>query len=98
MFLSKCLVSGLPNIKNYLLKQLDKFLSITEFNNPVIDYRDLIGEFASASAAAAVLALNLLKQNTIPAALCNNKICKIDNKGILIMGFGNYITAVEVLP
>ena len=42
--------------------QLQAFLSLTEFKNPVIDYRKIVGEFASASAVAAVIAARLLAE------------------------------------
>jgi 3-oxoacyl-(acyl-carrier-protein) synthase len=78
--------------------QLNKFLSLTEYPHPVIDYRRLVGEFASASAVAAILAASFVKAGEIPGTLCHQGPVPLRGKGVLVMGFGNYITAVEIRP
>jgi len=78
--------------------QLQTLLTITGFNQPVIDYRKITGEFASASAVAAVLAVKFLQKGQIPEPLCENKPVELGAKGALIIGTGDFITAMEVMP
>ena len=78
--------------------QLQAFLSLAKWNLPVIDYRKQIGEFASASAVAAVLAADFVRTGEIPAALCQGKTFALKGKGILILGLGKFITAIGITP
>jgi 3-oxoacyl-(acyl-carrier-protein) synthase len=78
--------------------QLQKLIALTGFNHPVIDYRKFTGEFAAASAVAAVMAVKLLQQGRIPEPLCAGKPAALGTKGALIIGTGDYITAMEVMP
>ena len=78
--------------------QLQTLLGLSGYPHPVIDYRMLTGEFASASAVAAVMAVALLQEGKIPAALCQGKQVDLGTKGALIIGTGDFITAVEVMP
>ncbi len=77
--------------------QLDEFLSLTGFSNPVIDYRKITGEFASASAVATVLALQFIESGNIPKSICGNNDITLNDKGILILGLGDFVTAIEAL-
>jgi len=78
--------------------QLQTLLSITGYNHPVIDYRKITGEFASASAVAAVMAIKFLQKASIPKSLCRDKQVDLSKKGALIIGTGDYVTAMEVMP
>jgi len=78
-------------------KQLRTFLSLSGFKDPLIDYRKLIGEFASASAVAAVIATKFIEDRKIPPRFCNNRSFRLDGKGALVLGLGKFITALEVL-
>jgi 3-oxoacyl-(acyl-carrier-protein) synthase len=78
--------------------QLNEFLSLTGYPHPVIDYRRFVGEFASASAVAAVLAVSCVKAGEIPGNVWHQGPVPLRGKGVLVMGFGNYITAVEIRP
>jgi len=78
-------------------EQLSKFVAGSGFEGPVIDYRRLTGEFASASAVAAVLAVCFAREGKIPEALCGRKSPHLNGKGILIIGLGKFVTAVEVI-
>ena len=78
--------------------QLQTLLAHTGFNHPVIDYRKLIGEFASASAVATVMAVKFLQEGQIPEPLCEDKHVELGEKGALIIGTGDFITAMEVMP
>ena len=77
-------------------KQLDQFLSVSRFEAPVIDYRMFTGEFAAASAVATVLALNYVRTGEIPGGLCEGGSFGLNGKGILIIGLGEFITAIGV--
>ncbi|MBW1797266.1 MAG: beta-ketoacyl-[acyl-carrier-protein] synthase family protein [Deltaproteobacteria bacterium] len=78
-------------------KQLNQFLSGSGLKAPVIDYRKFTGQFASASAVAAVLAIRLAQGREIPKEFCGKESVDIHGKGVLIIGLGNFVTAVEVL-
>jgi len=78
--------------------QLQTLLVLTAFNQPVIDYRKLTGEFASASAVAAVMAVKFLQEGYIPAPPGADKAGGLGAKGALIIGTGDFITAIEVMP
>jgi 3-oxoacyl-[acyl-carrier-protein] synthase-1/3-oxoacyl-[acyl-carrier-protein] synthase II len=78
--------------------QLQTLLALSGFNHPVIDYRKLTGEFASASAVAAVMAVKFLQEGQIPEPLCEDKPGELGPKGALIIGTGDFITAMEVMP
>jgi 3-oxoacyl-[acyl-carrier-protein] synthase-1/3-oxoacyl-[acyl-carrier-protein] synthase II len=77
-------------------KQVREFLKQTRFDKPVIDYRKYIGEYASASAAATVLGIKLLQLNQIPARLSGERDIDLDGKGVLLIGTGTYVTAIEI--
>ncbi|RJP82354.1 MAG: 3-oxoacyl-ACP synthase [Desulfobacteraceae bacterium] len=78
--------------------QLREFLSRTGFNLPVIDYRQYSGEYASASATAAVFGIRLLQSGRIPAPLAGENDILLQGKGILLIGTGTFVTAIELLP
>ncbi len=77
--------------------QLVAFLGQAGFCGPVVDYRALIGEFQSASAVAAVIAAECIQRGTVPANLCTGYNCQTGKKGVLILGLGKFITAMEVM-
>jgi 3-oxoacyl-[acyl-carrier-protein] synthase-1/3-oxoacyl-[acyl-carrier-protein] synthase II len=79
--------------------QLQTLLSLSGFKHPVIDYRKITGEYASASAVAAAMAVKFLQAGKIPEVLCRDKPVDLSGrKGALIIGTGNFITALEVMP
>lgn len=78
-------------------KQLEEFLSLSGFMGPIIDYRTFTGEFASASAVAVVLALRFVQTGEIPKGLYGNKSFHLEGKGVLIIGLGNFVTAIKVI-
>ncbi|MFZ0242904.1 MAG: hypothetical protein WAL90_14770, partial [Desulfobacterales bacterium] len=77
--------------------QLAAFVNSHRFAQPVIDYRPLIGEFASASAVAVCLAVAYTRDGAIPGPPGGVGPIRLGGKGILVLGFGNPVTAVEVL-
>jgi len=91
--------AGMPAaFRNRAEKQLTDFLSTAGFCGPVVDYRALIGEFQSASAVAAVIAAECIHRGTVPAGLSTGYNHHTGKKGILLLGLGKFITAMEVMP
>lgn len=78
--------------------QLEDFLRLTKYPHPVIDYRRFTGEFASASAVAAALAVSFVQAGEIPVNFRSRLFKPLDGRGVLILGLGHYVTAMEVLP
>ena len=92
------ILAGLPLAhQEQAAGQLASFLSLTGYARPVIDYRRFTGEFGSASAVAAVLGAVLVETDALPdpGRGCATSLGKC---GILILGFGDYLTAMEVMP
>lgn len=90
--------AGLPGAaKSESRKQLDAFLAAAGFTGPVVDYRSLLGEFASASAVAAAIAAQCVKDGLLPAALASGSPQSLNGKSILMLGFGTCITAVDII-
>jgi 3-oxoacyl-[acyl-carrier-protein] synthase-1/3-oxoacyl-[acyl-carrier-protein] synthase II len=77
-------------------RQFKDFLALTGFGKPVIDYRKITGQFASASAVAAVLAVKFLENGKIPTAPGNADTVELNPAKILLLGLGDFVTAVEV--
>jgi len=91
-------LAGIPGVHGKRgNKQLNQFLSGSGFKAPVIDYRKFTGQFASASAVAVILAIRLAQGREIPKEFCGKESVDIHGKGVLIIGLGNFVTAVEVL-
>lgn len=78
-------------------KQLREFLALSDYGGLVIDYRRFIGEFASASAVAAVLAIRFAQTGQFPVGLSGGKTVYLNGKDVLLVGFGDFVTAVEVI-
>ncbi len=68
-------------------QQLTDCLQEMENKPPVLRYRELTGEFASASAVAAVMAVHLLEQE--------QPLYPLENKRILLLGLGNTLCATS---
>ncbi len=77
---------------------LKKFLSLSDFKGPVFDYRRHIGEFATASAVATALAVRCVQAGNTFDPASSNFTAPLDGRGILIVGFGDYVTAAEIRP
>jgi 3-oxoacyl-(acyl-carrier-protein) synthase len=69
--------------------QLARFVDQSGCQAPVIRYRELTGEFASASAVAAVMAVSFLTERQLPAGEEDGK------NAILVLGLGPYLSAME---
>ncbi len=76
--------------------QLKKFIALTKLFAPVIPYRQLTGQFGSASAVAATLAASCIDAEHIPGSLVEGSDITIyPTDKILVLGLGKYITAME---
>jgi 3-oxoacyl-[acyl-carrier-protein] synthase-1/3-oxoacyl-[acyl-carrier-protein] synthase II len=76
--------------------QLRAFLQHSGFKGPVVDYRRWTGQFASASAVAVVLSIEMVKRGVVPGALCDREDALLEGKGILVLGLGPHLTALGV--
>ena len=85
-------------MRNKAEQQLDAFRAQSRFKGAVVDYRRFTGEFASASAAASVLAVEMVVADMVPASLAAGGDRKLYGKGVLVLGLGDYLTAVRILP
>ncbi len=79
-------------------RQLDEFLSLTGFAGGVVDYRRWTGEYAAASAVAACCAARFVKEGIVPGLPGHSPIGPLDGRGILLVGLGDFVTAVGILP
>lgn len=79
-------------------EQLREFLAISGYAGPVIDYRKFTGEFASASAIAAALSFQFAKCGELPGGFFGSKPVRLNGKGVLVIGLGDFVTAIEVIP
>ena len=79
-------------------KQLDHFMALAQLSAPVVRYRKLTGEFASASAVATVFAASFLEAGLVPGAFTGGSdiVLNTSQNKILVLGFGLNITAMEL--
>jgi len=92
------ILAGLPAVcRKKANAQLESLLAMSGFSGAVVDYRRFTGEFASASAVAVVMAVNILQKGRIPRSLCNGKDVPLGSRGVLVVGMGDYVTAIEVM-
>jgi 3-oxoacyl-[acyl-carrier-protein] synthase-1/3-oxoacyl-[acyl-carrier-protein] synthase II len=90
---------GLPaGCRNLAGRQLDAFIAQCRFQGPLIDYRRLTGEVASASAMAAALAALMVDHGSVPGPLIKGADLALDGKGVMVLGLGTFFTALRILP
>jgi len=88
--------AGIPAFERIIAeKQIAEFENALGQKMPLIDYRVFTGEFASASAVAAAIALECVQTGRVPSFGSTQEIA-LGGKGILILGLGRFATAVEV--
>lgn len=83
--------------------RLESFREAVGFQGPILDYRRITGEFASASATAAALAVRWVREGEVPAMpVFGGELADVPfalgNRGVLILGLGKTLAAVEVAP
>jgi hypothetical protein len=77
-------------------QQLAAFLARANLSTPVVRYREIVGEFASASAAAAGLAASCVTAGRIPQSMSRGHEIRLkDGATVLVLGLGEYLTAME---
>lgn len=91
---------GIPaQLRDTAENQLQEFLDLTGFEGPTVDYRRWTGEFASASAAATVLAVQFVREGMVPASLVGGREdLPLRGREILLLGLGEHITGIRVAP
>lgn len=79
-------------------KQLAQFTALSQSAVPIIRYRKFTGQFASASALATAVAVSFFVSGSIPGALTGGNDIALTESGhkILILGLGQYLTAMEL--
>jgi len=77
-------------------KQIEEIMPAADFSGPVIDFRKFTGEFGSATATAVALAVRLVRNGKIPGYLSSGTETPLQGKGILLLGLGSFLTAIEV--
>jgi 3-oxoacyl-[acyl-carrier-protein] synthase-1/3-oxoacyl-[acyl-carrier-protein] synthase II len=92
------IMAGLPAAcRKKAERQLKALLEMSGYNGAVVDYRRYTGEFASASAVAVVMAVDMLMNGRAPASLGKGEAALSGSRGILVVGLGDNMTAVEVM-
>jgi 3-oxoacyl-(acyl-carrier-protein) synthase len=92
------LLAGIPAaVREEGEGQLAEFLAQSGLRAPVIRYREFTGEFASASAVAAVMAASFLSSGKVPGPFVSGNALglKGSNQAILVLGLGRYLSAME---
>ncbi len=93
------ILAGIPStLRGAGDAQLADFLAAVEWVRPVVPYRRYLGEFATVSAVAAVLAVRFVEEGSMPDAFCGKHAPFLEGRGVLVLGFGHYATALEVIP
>jgi 3-oxoacyl-(acyl-carrier-protein) synthase len=77
--------------------QLDKIITGTAFAGTVFDYRKIFGQFATSSAVAAAYALACLEKGALPSFISADG-AGLANRGILLLGLGSVLSAIEIAP
>lgn len=78
--------------------QLRELIALSGFSGAVIDYRRFTGEFASASAVAAVLAAESVRSGVCVISSGGGGAVSLKGRGVCVIGLGEHVAAIEVLP
>lgn len=93
------ILAGLPAAHRTLAQdQLDRFRTLSGFRGPVIDFRRLTGEFATATAIAAAVGVHWVATGTAGASEHGGAPYPLNGKGVLVLGLGRYLTATVISP
>jgi 3-oxoacyl-[acyl-carrier-protein] synthase-1/3-oxoacyl-[acyl-carrier-protein] synthase II len=76
--------------------QLQAFIQKTGFAGPVIDYRAFLGEYATVSSVAAVLACHFVHAGSLPR-LAGADALDLEGRGVLLLSLGAGLAAVEII-
>lgn len=75
----------------------DRFIAATGFSGMVVPFREAIGEFATSSAVATALAVKFVERGFLPGTATRPDPVELDGRGILLLGFGDHLSAIEVI-
>jgi len=78
------------------IEQLCRFVSLTGFSGPTVDYRRVLGQYATVSAVACVIAEHLARTGRLAPAFTKGEEVSLDGKGILMLGLGPKVSAISV--
>ena len=93
------ILAGIPAAHRPLAEdQLARLLAASRFSGPVIDFRRLTGEFATATAIAAAAGVDSVTRNRIGDPKVGYQPVCLHGKGILLVGLGRFITAMRISP
>ncbi len=77
--------------------QLNEIVAGLSFPGTVFDYRKVFGQFATSSAVAAGYAVACLEKGELPSFISGGRV-ELANKGILLLGLGSVLSAIEIIP
>ncbi|HEY9161282.1 MAG TPA: beta-ketoacyl-[acyl-carrier-protein] synthase family protein [Desulfomonilia bacterium] len=90
--------AGIPsNEKQNAESQIEEVITGTTFQGAVFDYRKFFGQFATSSAVAAAYALACLEKGTLPFIVSGGQ-SELASRGILLLGLGSVLSAIEINP
>lgn len=94
------LLVGIPAAQRALgREQLALFLERCwpqDANQPVVDLREALGQYASVSATAAALAVRLCQEGRVPAPLAGIDEVSLEGRGVLLLSLGDPLAAIEI--
>lgn len=93
------ILAGLPaGHRSMATVQLDRFTTLGDFHGPVFDFRRLTGEFATATAIAAVAGVHWVETGITGATGNCRPPRPLNGRGVLVLGLGPYLTATTICP
>jgi 3-oxoacyl-(acyl-carrier-protein) synthase len=79
-------------------EQARRFMDLAGLDVPLSFYREYLGEFASASAVATVLAAACLEAGRVPPIMAEGRVLTpVQGDSFLLLGLGEYLSAVELV-
>ena len=90
--------TGIPANENEIAsKQLARIVKETAFSGALFDYRKFFGQFATSSAVAAAYALTCIRKDSLPSLIADRN-ARLTGRGILLLGLGRTLSAIEITP
>ncbi len=90
--------AGIPAKENGLARsQIEKIMKETAFSGPFFDYRKFFGQFATSGAVAAAYAADCVRKGALPFLIANGNGA-LAGRGILLLGLGGTLSAIEITP
>jgi 3-oxoacyl-(acyl-carrier-protein) synthase len=90
--------TGIPAVQNDIGNaQLARIIAETAFSGVLLDYRKYFGQFATSSAVAAAYAMACIRKGALPPFLADRN-AGLAGRGILLLGLGSTLSAIEINP